>query len=859
MGEVYRARDTRLDRDVAIKVLPGSVSGDSERTARFRREAKLLAALNHPNIAAVYGFEDNALVMELVPGETLQQRLARGQLPLADAVAIASQLIDAIDAAHEQGIVHRDLKPANIKLREDGAVKVLDFGLAKALDPDASSSAEPANSPTITSPAMTHVGLILGTAAYMSPEQARGKTVDKRADVWAFGCVLFELLTGRMAFGGDTLTDTLAAIVTREPDWTLLPPATPDTVSGLLRRCLDKDPRRRLRDIADARHDLSSTAVSSAHAPRAAGGWMGALPWATTAVLAVATLLLIGARGYGVGSSAAPARPTWLTMLPPPDQPLYVSGLQSSAVLTPDGSRIIYVSREGLAVRSLEAGSTVLLNGTEEGRAPFLSHDARNIGFYRDDLVLTVPVDGGPTRIVGHGLSGGMRGAFFEADGSVVAAFGGVPGIMRLRPGGDAPEPVTQPDVEHQEVRHSWPNPLPGGRGLLLTVVRRTASQQQFEVAVFDAKTRRHRVLASGTQAKYINGSVLFAAGGRLMAAPFDLERLEFVAEPAPVLDGVPTLPTGAAEYDVSASGSLIYIPNAGSTSRSLVWVDRAGRQTLIPAPPLPYFYPRLSPDGTRIALDVRVNLQNSIQIYDLRRDVLTLLTVGAASGLYPVWSRDGERLYFGTLDGKPGLVVQRSDGTGAVQRLSGESASLTSPYALTPDGARLVGLINSNLDIGIVELRPALRVATLVGTSNRELNADVSPNGRFLAYQSDETGRWEIYVRPFPDTTAGIWQVSKGGGTRPAFARDGKELFFLDPTGAMMRVPVSLQGTFSAGTPDKLFEGVSALAGYAFGRNYDVAPDGRFVMVKDSFVDSDGNPAAITVVLDWLQGISRR
>ena len=613
MGEVYRATDTKLKRDVAVKVLPLALASDPERLARFQREAEVLASLNHPNIAQIHGLEDadgvKALVMELVEGPTLADRIVQGAIPVDEALPIAKQMAEALEAAHEQGIIHRDLKPANIKVRPDGTVKVLDFGLAKALEPTGAMSPGMSQAPTITTPAMTQAGMILGTAAYMSPEQARGKPVDKRADIWAFGAVLYEMLTGKRAFEEEEISDVFVAVLSKEPDWTALTPHA--TVSFVLHRCLEKDPRRRLRDIGEAR--LALEGAFETGAPQVTESMATPQPAAWQRALMPATALIIGGvvAGAAVWLVTSPAAPTLVRteVTTSGDAALRIDGIQRNLAITRDGSRIVYRGQGQLLVRALDQLEPTALTGLDDVRGPFVSPDGEWVGFIDRLSLKKVAITGGPPVTLTE-MGGGLRGASWGEDGTIIYGTNQPgTGLQRVSAAGGDPAVLTTPDAERGESRHFWPEILPGGVGVLFTVIHGTETESM-ELAVLDLVTMEHRILlAGGSQAQYAaTGHLVYGAEGTLRAVPFDLAQLEVTGDPVPVLEGVMTAPTSAVEFSLSANGSLLYVAgdSEGTVSRTLVWVDRQGREEPLAAPPRSYVNPRLSPDGTRVVLDVR-------------------------------------------------------------------------------------------------------------------------------------------------------------------------------------------------------------------------------------------------------------
>jgi len=895
MGEVYRARDTKLNREVAIKVLPESLMTDPERLARFSREALVLAALNHPNIAHIHGFEDStgvpALIMELVEGTTLADRIARGPISLDQVLPIAKQIAEGLEAAHEQGIIHRDLKPANIKVREDGTVKILDFGLAKALEPKLPSGLNVTQSPTITTPAMmTGVGMVLGTAAYMSPEQAKGRPVGKRTDIWAFGCVLYEMLTGIRAFGGEDVTETIAAIVRAEPDWTKLPAATPLDARKLLVRCLRKNPRERLPDIGVARLDLDEAIAEAAES---------ALIHPTTrpsrrtvAVLAclLGVAVVTGAVGASLFAGHAPAvqRSQRLAINVPPTA-AYAGPLYGAPALSRDGNRLAYVgvvgSKRMLFLRALDEVEPHAIPGTEDATSPFFSRDGQTVAFFSDaapsagvalarPTLKKVSTNGGiPVTICDAGFP---LGGVWTSDDTIVFATGASPApgspasVFVVSAAGGVPRRIL-PDVRSG----SSPEVLSDGKHILVSIATSPANNE-FSIAVAPLAGGAPRtVIPSGSQARYVPaGYIIYATGTTLMAVRFDVGAMETRGEPVPLVENVDIAPRAssrqAAAYAVSDTDVLAYSAGAAvrAPERTLVWTDRRGHDSPLAAPPKGYTYPRISPDGNSIALDVRDQVNNDIWIYDLMRGALSRVTTNPAADQYPVWMPDGQRLLFASnRAGAFNVYAQAADGSGSAERLF-ESADPQVPLTVSPDGTRAVirhGDPKTGDDLMLLSIArtgapPA--VTPLVKSAFVENDAEISPDGRWLAYQSNESGRFEIYVRPFPDAGAARWTVSAGGGTRPVWARNGSELFYINGTSPdpirVMRIPVQLTPTFAAGPPELLFEGryYADPRTAARGRTYDVSPDGtRFLMIKDDPRQLDpGATTSFNVVLNALE-----
>ena len=866
MGEVYRARDSRLNRDVAIKVLPADVAADHDRLARFEREAQVLASLNHPNIAQIHGVDDSsgtpALVMELVDGPTLADRIAKGPIPLDEALPIAKQIAEALEAAHELGIIHRDLKPANIKVRPDGTVKVLDFGLAKAFDPAASSGAGATISPTLSIHA-TQAGLILGTAAYMAPEQARGRPIDKRADIWAFGCVLFEMLTGRRAFEGEDISTTLAAVLRADPEWSALRPPAPPSLRRLINRCLRKDPKERLQAIGDARVEIGDL-ISGVTEPVTGTEIAPAGPQRRPLSAMAGVVLIIAAVAGGVGwfargPTVARPRVSRLQITPPSTAALTINGVSRDVALTPDGSRLIYVGANGttLFVRPLDQLEANPLVSNASPRDPFVSPDGQWVGFFDGPFTLKkVAITGGPAVLVAL-VDGFERGATWAADGTIIfATTTTTTGLQRVSAAGGTPAVLTRPDRARGETNHWWPEQLPGGYAVVYTMVTTTGRLDAASVAVLDLRSGRSTVLLQGgSHAQYApSGHLVYAAAGTLRAVGFDLTRLIVVGPSTPVAPHGLTTSSGAADAGLARDGTLVYVAGGagGGTTRILVWVDRQGHETLIAAPPRAYYFPRVSPDGTRVAVTAVVEQNSDIWLWDLARGNLTRFTSDPANDTSAVWTPDGRRVVFSSdRAGMNNLFSQAADGTGDIERLT-ESPNIQFPSAVSPDGARLVfSELSPTTGTDVMALRQdgPHQVLQLVRTPFDERNGIVSPDGRWLAYESNESGSFETYVRPFPDVTRGRSQVSTNGGTQPLWARDGRELFYFAPDGALMCVAVgggdrsaaalgSPSGPpWSAGAPTKVLEARYVMSpGGNNLRNYDIAADGqRFLMMKAS------------------------
>jgi serine/threonine-protein kinase len=888
MGQVFRARDTKLDRDVAIKILPEAFAHDADRLARFTREAKTLASLNHPNIAGIYGLEESggitALVMELVDGDDLSQRIAKSAIPIDEALPIAKQIAEALEAAHEQGIIHRDLKPANVKVRPDGTVKVLDFGLAKAFEPGGT-SAQATMSPTLSIHA-TQAGVILGTAAYMSPEQAAGKAVDKRSDLWAFGVVLTEMLTGRQVFAGETVSHVLASVLKDEPDWTTLPPNTPAPIRRLLRRCLVKDRKRRFADAADATLEIDD-ALTTAGAESPVRDATASRPPIPTVLWALAAgALAAAAAALATSALMRPAPPpavqtSRFVVTPPAAQALAVSGFNRDLAISPDGSHLVYMAgaQAQLMVRAIDRLDAEALPGIISGYAPFLSPDGRWIGFFTTGAgteMKKVSITGGSPVPLCR-IKGRAFGASWGDDDTIVFATNDPStGLLRVSARGGEPKVLTTPDPAKGEDDHLFPSVLPGGRGVLFTITA-TGGNADAQIAVLDLQTARQTTLIRGaSHADYVHtGHVIYAMTGTLRAVRFDLATLTLRGDPVPVVEQVQTLATGAANFSVSRNGTLVYVPNgtgvATGTSRSLVWVTRRGSEESIPAPARAYFHPRLSPDGKRLALAIQ-DQELDIWTWDFARRALERMTFGPASELFPVWTPDGGSLLFGSSRTGGGIYRQRADMPGAVEQLTTSLGGLRvgAPHSLSPDGRQLVVTQVSSKGRDLFLLTVDGFTPHVAGAGQAQpllqlpfasvMNGEISPDGRWLAYQSNESNQDEIYVRPFPAVGDGRWPISTGGGTQPLWAPNGRELFYRHGN-SLLSVPVETTRTFSAGTPTTVFEGpyFSPPAGLA-GRTYDVSRDGqRFLMIKDAPAgDPNAAAASIVVVLNWTEELKR-
>jgi eukaryotic-like serine/threonine-protein kinase len=861
MGEVYRARDLTLGRDVALKVLPHAFALDRDRTARFAREAHVLASLNHPNIAAIYGFADSALALELVEGPTLADRIAPGPLPVDEAMAIARQIALALGAAHEQGIVHRDLKPANIVVRPDGTVKVLDFGLAKAIDA-AAGTIDASQSPTITSPAvMTREGIVFGSAAYMSPEQARGKPVDHRADIWAFGVVLFETLTGTRPFRGETVSDTLAAVLKSEPSWDTLPPSTPATLRRVLRACLQKDPKARLQAIGDWQFLLEEASQPAVPARRR---------WVTIAATLAAAIggLALGVTVVYLRGPAAPAvrsSVVRLTATLPPGVEVD-HRVTPALALSPDGTRLVYVGRRAgaaaqLFLRSLEGSAATSISGTDGAQNPFFSPNGDWIGFFAQGKLKKVSTTGGASQTLCDAPSG--QGGHWAADDTIYFVPFNTSGVWKVPAAGGAPQEVTTVDRSKGEVSHRWPQMLPGGTALLFTVWLGPGwEEKSLQLQVMDTGERRMLTRGASTGRYLSTGHLVYNREGiqALMALPFDLATLRLTdGQAVELAERVWEGGAEGAQYAVSDAGTVAYVLSYPRRyERRLVWVDRSGKSEVLPAPSRPYYDPRISPDGSRLAVSAEEETER-IWIYDFARPTLTALTTADSSSQSPAWTPDGTHVvYRGTRQGARNLYRKSADGSGDEERLT-TSDNLQTPTALSPDGQHLAFVEvdrTTGQDALILSLDGSRRTVTpFLQTRATEVTGRFSPNGRWLAYTSNESGRDEIYVRPFPGT-GGTAQVSTAGGGEPVWSRDGRELFYRSGE-AVMAVPVSTEAAFAAGLPRRLFADHYERTGTGSG-GYDVSLDGRrFLMIEPA--EPELPVAQISVVLGWFDEVRQR
>jgi serine/threonine protein kinase len=870
MGEVYRARDTKLSRDVAIKVLPENVATDPERLARFHREAQVLASLNHPNIAHIYGFEDadgtHALVMELVEGSTLADRIAQGPIPLNEALPIARQIAEALETAHEQGIIHRDLKPANIKVREDGTVKVLDFGLAKLVDSvSTAQSVSLTASPTITTPAMmTGVGVILGTAAYMSPEQAKGRPADKRTDIWAFGCVLYEMLTGTRAFEGEDVGDTLASVLKGEPDWSRIPATTPSNVRTALDLCLAKDPKQRLRDVGDLQLALQGRFESTASASelvraRRTRAWIG---WTAAGILAVAWLLTLFLRSTPLPS--LDAHVIRATIEPPPGTHLIDSGGNAGAVrVSPDGSHLVFsagpTSPGKLWLRSLDSTEARLL--ADEAAFPFWSPDSRFVAFSARGRLMKVDIATGALTSICE-VPGALRGGSWNQTDDIIFGINGDGRIYRVQAGGGTPHVLSTPDRGRRDIAYVYPEFLPDGRHYLFSLTSLDLKRRGIYVGALASSDFKF-IVNSRWNAEYAGGHLLYFGfdSSALLAQPFDLNRLELMGIPRRLVDQIGVTGPGVAvgnhaNFSVSNSGSLAYKAATVPMSQ-MTWLDTSGNVIGTVGPAGWYANLVMSPDGTRVAID-RWDPQRAeahVWVFDLDRGTGVPLRTGRGSDLSAAWSADGNEIAFlGTFEDSVSLY-RKNLKTGVQERLT-TPQFINYPTAWSPQGTLVLtnNGTGDDLDLGTLSVEDKA-IRPLVSAPGPQYQGRLSPDGKLLAYGSAESGRQEVYVQPISSPGARTI-VSTTGGGMPQWSGNGRTLFFIDQD-SLSSVEVVMGGDdrLRVGIPKALFPfKTSALVGSSFSipfqSLYGVTPDGRRFLRQIS--TDDEATERITVIVNW-------
>jgi serine/threonine protein kinase/Tol biopolymer transport system component len=862
MGEVYRAKDQVLGRDVAIKILPEEFARDSDRVARFQREAKVLASLNHSNIAVIHGLEESGgtsfLVMELVEGQTLADRIKNGPIPVEESLTLALQIADALEAAHEKGVIHRDLKPANIKVTPEGKVKVLDFGLAKVFA-GGPSDVTLAYSPTISEVA-TQQGILLGTAAYMSPEQARGKAVDKRADIWAFGCVLYEMLTGHVAFRGEDVSEILALVIKGDVNLDQLPANLHPRVREAIIRCLQKDLKRRYSGIADARYEIEQALADSGAMltqpgmtaqPRKRLRTM--LPWiAATAILG----MIVG--GFVVGNleHAEPPQVTRFEYTLPEAQQ-FCNLTSRMLAVSPDGSQYVYVTPEGLYLRTLDEFKAKLIAGTGTNPAnPFFSPDGEWIGYVADSKLKKIAIRGGEpiTLCDASGFAGGSWGA----DNRIVYAVY-QKGIYHISANSGTPEMIVKGNCYHPQI-------LPDGKSVLFT-----SGPPPYKIVLQSLPSGERRELFAGDSARYIStGHVAYAEGSNLLARSFDLKTLKVTGESAPMVEGVwRSTNLYTPQYAVSDAGTLCYMPaiaTGAAAQRTLVWVDRDGKEEPLTAPPDAYSNPRIDSDGTRVALFiVAAPPRGDIWIWDLMHRAPRRLTFDGTD-IFPLWTPDGKRIaFFSARDGKYDAYWRNADGTGKDELLGlklGLRAFVPADWA--DNGKTLVTTswdLNYMSGIGILSMEGDRQFKFLLDEKHHEAQPRISRDGRWMAYTSSKSGREEIYVRPFHDVNAGLWQISTSGGNNPLWSPDGRELFYRNGN-AVMAVSVETSTGFTWETSRILFQGTHVRSvnnpdSRDFG-TWDINPVTRkFLMMKESSTGT--GPRNINIVLNWTEELKQK
>jgi serine/threonine protein kinase/Tol biopolymer transport system component len=864
MGRVYRARDTRLGRDVAIKVLPSDVVIDTDRLARFEREAQILASLNHPNIAALYGVEETAsapaLVMEFVDGPTLADSIATGPIPIREALPIARQIADALEAAHEQGIIHRDLKPANIKVRPDGAVKVLDFGLAKALDPAAGHSGSATSSPTISIHA-TRAGIILGTAAYMAPEQARGKPLDRRVDIWAFGVVLYEMLSGRRLFAGEEISDTLALVLTNEPDWTTLPANTPASIQRLLRRCLDKDPRRRLASASDARIEIDDALQEPAGpAPRRSQSDVRSTRlWQTIAGLVALIAIALSAWAF---------RPSAVQPVSRVDLPLPDGTMQGDFVsVSPDGRKVIVTTepQSGLWLRDLGSLEWRRLPGTEGGQSPFWSPDSRYVAFAAGAQLKKIDTTGGPPETLCTVPGGAAGSGSWNRDGTIVfGSWGGGSGgpLWKVSQAGGPATALTEVNTSKGELYHTWPTFLEDGTHFLYfrSGPADTAGLYVGSLDTTPAEQSQTRILANQLTATYANGHLFFMRASTMMAQPFDSRRLQLAGDPVAIADTIRTTWFGTGVFSVSSGGALAYATAPAVENSQLTWVDRQGEALSTVGPPGADGAVSLSPDGKRaVVRDAAYGVPGdlwTIDVSDGRRTRLTFRQNNYSPG---VWSDDGTRIAYAGGNLGDTLYVKASSGTTDEIELLKQAGTRHFVTSWSRDGRFLLyhteNSPKTGYDVWVLPLEGERKPVLLLGDSFNEWAARFSPDGRWIVYASTEAAG-DLFVRPFtvsasgtPALGEGKWQVSRGVGNWPVWRADQEILFTAGlPWVAgtpVMAVAVKTGPTvFESGVPRQLFPSSG-------GGPWDVSADAQRFLTTVPQVRRAA-PTSISVILNW-------
>jgi predicted Ser/Thr protein kinase len=868
MGEVYKARDTRLDRTVAIKVLPTHLANRSELRERFEREAKTIASLSHPHICTLYdtGHQDDIdfLVMEYIEGETLAQRLQKGSLPIQQVLQYAIEISDALDKAHRKGITHRDLKPGNIMLTKSGT-KLLDFGLAK-LKQEAAPATPDSQLPTMNDP-LTAQGTIVGTLQYMAPEQVEGKEVDARTDIFAFGAVVYEMATGKRAFEGKSHASVMAKILESDPPpMSSLQPMTPAALDRVVKKCLRKDQDDRWQNARDVTDELKWIAEGNvpASAPPAIPMPRTRLLRRWALVAGLACLVVVGvALRILMRTPTTVMRPVArLLMTLPANDRLRLAATEPVA-LSPDGSRLVYVANRGginqLFVRAIDSFDAKPIPGTEGAFGAFFSPDGQSIGFVAGSKLNKVSLSGGAPLSLANVL--GDRGASWGPDDTIIFTPTTNVGLFRVPAAGGTPKPLTVPDRKAGEYGHLWPQFLPGGKAVLFTIWSGVGGIDRAQIGLLSLETVKQKVLIEGgTYARYVpSGHIVYARAGGLLAVPFDLQRLEVTGAPVSILEGVGMDPSfGSAYFSFSSDGSLAYVAGGLSGADStLVWVDRKGAAQPLPVPPRGYDSPRLSPDGQRLAVGIN-GTSPGLWIYDLERGTLTKLIDAGVINPYPIWTPDGKRVTFKAPVGDPfNLYSMPADGSGSPERLTTDE-NIKWPGSWSPDG-RVLAFIEQGPTavpgIQVVKLDGDRKPQPFSQTPTSKVGGVISPDGKWIAYESTESGRAEVYLQPFP-IPGGKWEISTDGGTEPVWNRNGRELFYRGGN-RMMAVDVVTQPTFTAGKPRLVFEGRYVARTGGSPANYDVSPDGqRFLMIKGS----EETPATqINIVQNWFEELKQK
>jgi len=877
MGEVYRATDTKLGREVALKVLPQAFAQDEQRMQRFQREAQVLASLNHPNIATIYGLEHaekiQALAMELVEGPTLAERIRQGAIPIEEALPVAKQIAEALEYAHEKGIIHRDLKPANIKVTADGQVKILDFGLAKAMADDATSGLDIGNSPTL-SLAATKAGLILGTAAYMPPEQAKGKHVDRRADIWSFGCVLYEMLSGQRAYPGEHVSETLAAVIRGEPDWNALPLTPAHSIAKLLRRCLEKDTKRRLQAIGEARLAIEDYLANPAAADAFASGaaQAGAHParasrvaWTIAAIATGAALLL------AVAYFRTPAEQPRVVraFIPAPPEVFFDfanSPFAGPPALSPDGRFVVFAAHvkdepQMLWLRAIDSVTAQALPGTDGASFPFWSPDNRTVGFFAGESMKKIEVSGGSAITLCTALTG--RGGTWNRDGVIVFGPDANSPLHRVAAAGGTSHPVTQLNQQRGEHTHRWPHFLPDGKHFLYLarVGQGGAGLEGTGIWVASLEGGPPKLLIqAASKAEYAAGHILYARENTLMAQPFNPNTLELTGDAFPIADRIQhDVSFSRGTFSVSENGVLLYQTGEFSPGTSLVWFDRRGKRIGTLGDPSVYVDVRISPDGRRVAAavtDPRIGPPD-VWIFEVARGLRTRFTFHSNQETHPVWSPDGERLaYRGTNKGIPDIYVKSLAGAGQESPLL-ESMLAKYPSSWSSDGRFLAYESRGTqtaTDIWTLPLGEKVEPKLYLATQFREGQPHFSPDGRWMAYVSDESGRNEVYVAPFPGPGR-KWQISTSGGVEPRWRRDGREIFYIATSNNdVTAVEVNSRGdTFEVGAAKTLFQPLPLRRGNV----YDVTGDGQRFLVNLLLQEQTSEP--MTLVINWPAALKNK